>query len=105
MQRIESPFLRRTSAAKVVRAGKPFLSHVSIDYGPAELLARLFLRWDDDLRKRGIQSVVRARSEAQAAASQPREQRQLAPASFRFSTPRSAASTTSNGFALLRRND
>lgn len=51
MHGIASPFVRRTSVA---RAGKPFLSHASIDYGPAELLGRLFLRWDDDLRKRGI---------------------------------------------------
>jgi hypothetical protein len=51
MNVVASPFVRRTVAAK---AGKPFLSHVTIDYGPAELLARLFLRWDDDLRKRGI---------------------------------------------------
>ena len=34
--------------------GKPFLSQVTIDYGPADLLGRLFLRWDTDLRKRGI---------------------------------------------------
>jgi len=51
MHGVASPFVRRTSAA---RAGKSFLSHVSIDHGPAELLGRLFLRWDDDLRKRGI---------------------------------------------------
>lgn len=37
-----------------VRLGREFLSQVTIDYGPAELLGRLFLRWDTDLRKRGI---------------------------------------------------
>lgn len=34
--------------------GQPFLSRVTIDYGPAELLGRLFLKWDTDLQKRGI---------------------------------------------------
>jgi hypothetical protein len=42
---------RRASARQY---GRPFLSEITIDYGPAELLGRLFLRWDADLRKRGI---------------------------------------------------
>jgi len=37
-----------------IQPGKSFLSQVTIDYGPAELLGRLFLLWDDDLRRRGI---------------------------------------------------
>jgi hypothetical protein len=48
---VASPFVRRAPA---FRPAKPFLSHVTIDYGPAELLGRLFLLWDADLRKRGI---------------------------------------------------
>jgi hypothetical protein len=40
--------------APAIRFGRPFLSQVTIDYGPAELLGRLFLRWDADLHKRGI---------------------------------------------------
>lgn len=40
--------------ASSVQFDRPFLSQIRIDYGPAELLGRLFLRWDADLRKRGI---------------------------------------------------
>lgn len=40
--------------ASAIKFDRPFLSQVRIDYGPAELLGRLFLRWDADLRKRGI---------------------------------------------------
>jgi hypothetical protein len=44
----------RPRPGPVVQLGKPFLSQVTIDYGPAELLGRLFLLWDDDLKRRGI---------------------------------------------------
>ncbi|NJO34112.1 MAG: hypothetical protein HC869_14185 [Rhodospirillales bacterium] len=48
---VASPYVRRAPA---FRPGKSFLSHVTIDYGPADLLGRLFLLWDADLRRRGI---------------------------------------------------
>jgi hypothetical protein len=51
---MSSVALLQTPTAPAIRLGKPFLSQVTIDYGPAELLGRLFLRWDTDLAKRGI---------------------------------------------------
>jgi hypothetical protein len=99
MQRIASPFLRRTSAA---RASKPFISHASIDYGPAELLARLFLRWDDDLRKRGIHlSFVPAEQLLYVNRQNSESWRPLFPV---FNAEVSGFNDD-NGFCLLGRND
>jgi hypothetical protein len=98
-QRIASPFLRRTSAA---RFGKPFLSHASIDYGSAEVLARLFLRWDDDLRKRRIHlSFVPAEQLLYVNRQNSESWRPLFPV---FNAEVSGFNDD-NGFALLGRND
>jgi hypothetical protein len=99
MNVIASPFVRRTVAAK---AGKPFLSHVTIDYGPAELLARLFLRWDDDLRRRGISlSFVPTEQLLQVNRENSDSWRPLFPV---FDTEVSGFNEE-NGFCLLGRNE
>lgn len=51
MSTVASPRIRRAST---FQPSKPFLSHVTIDYGPAEMLGRLFLKWDADLQRRGM---------------------------------------------------